>query len=71
MVKTQTRVECLVDDRMGGSSEEMRQLNGRGALIDYETTHAPRARARVSDGDGVSVYEGKRQEALVSDSMAD
>lgn len=38
-IQAQPRVKGLVDNGMAGSCEEMRELDGLGALVDHESAH--------------------------------
>ena len=39
-IQAQPRIECLVDDRMTRSSEQVRELHWLSPLVDDEATHA-------------------------------
>ena len=53
VIQSETRVKGLIYNRMARAREEVRELDGRGALVDDEATHGPSAggaRARRRDG---------------------
>ena len=47
-IQPEARVKRLIDDRVARSCEKMRELDGRGALVDHEAAHGRRVRGARS-----------------------